>query len=92
MLVRFRENRFGVNADILKFYNNLQLDPAHYKYHMAMWRPNMLPDEDPEELVLMVHFYGVRSSGGLCMAAVKRMIAIARQRGLHTIAKMLESA
>ena len=41
----------------------------------------MLPDEDPEELVLMVHFYGVRSSGGLCMAAVKRMIDIARQRG-----------
>ena len=59
---------------------------------MVMWQPNMLPDEEPEELVLVVHFYGVRSSGGLCMAAVKRMIAIARQRGLHAIAKMLESA
>ena len=69
MLVRFHEDRYGVSADKLKFYNNLHLDPAHYKYHMAMWRPNMLPDEEPEELVLVVHFSGVRSSGGLCMAA-----------------------
>ena len=30
----------------------------------------MDPNESPEELVLRVHFYGIRSSGGLCMAAV----------------------
>ena len=56
MLVRFREDKHGVSADIKKFYNNLNLDPAHYNYQMAMWRPNMLPDEEPEELVLVVHF------------------------------------
>ena len=88
-LVGFREDRHGFSADIKKFYNNLNLDPAHYKYQMAMWRPNMLPDEEPEELVLVVHFYGIRSSGGLCMAAVKRMVAIAKERGLEAIAKML---
>ena len=49
MLVRFRENRYGVSADIQKFYNNLKLDPSHYKYQMAMWRPNMIPDEEAEE-------------------------------------------
>ena len=82
-----------VSVQISKFfYNNLNLDPAHYKYQMAMWRPNMLPDEEPEEFVLVVHFYGIRSSGGLCMAAVKRMVAIAKERGLDAIAKMLESA
>ena len=59
---------------------------------MAMWRPNLLPDEEAEELVLMVHFYGIRSSGGLCMAAIKQIIAIAREQGLETIAKALESA
>ena len=59
MLVRFRENLFGVSADIRKFYNTLQLDPSHFKYHMALWRPNMDPNESPEELVLRVHFYGV---------------------------------
>ena len=63
MLVRFRENRFGVSADIMKFYNNLRLDPKHYRYHMAMWRPNLLPDEEAEELVILVHFYRIRSSG-----------------------------
>ena len=78
MLVRFRENRFGVSVDIMKFYNNLRLDPKHYRYHMAMWRPNLLPDEEAEELVLLVHFYGIRFSGGLCMAAIKQIIAIAR--------------
>ena len=31
MLVRFRENKYGVSADIRKFYNTLKLDPAHYK-------------------------------------------------------------
>ena len=31
MLIRFREDRYGVSTDILKFYNNLHLDPAHYK-------------------------------------------------------------
>ena len=30
MLIRFRENKFGVSADIKKFYNNLKLDPQHY--------------------------------------------------------------
>ena len=92
MLVRFREDKHGVSADIKKFYNNLNLDPAHYKYQMAMWRPNMLPDEEAEELVLRVHFYVIRSSGGLCMAAVKKMVAFAKERGLYAIAKVLESA
>ena len=59
---------------------------------MAMWRPNMLPDEEAEELVLRVHFYGIQSSGGLCMAAVKKMVAFAKERGLNAIAKVLESA
>ena len=51
-----------------------------------------LPDEEAEELVLRVHFYGIRSSGGLCMAAVKKMVAFAREKGLNIIAKVLESA
>ena len=29
MLVRFRENKIGVSADIRKFYNTLKLDPSH---------------------------------------------------------------
>merc|ERR1712198_97509 len=63
MLTRFRENLIAVSADIRKFYNTLHLDPKHYKYQMAPWRPNMDPNEEPEELVLRVHFYGIRSSG-----------------------------
>ena len=92
MLVRFREDKYGISADIKNFYNNLKLDPSHYKYQMAMWRPNMLPEEEAEELVLRVHFYGIRSSGGLCMAAVKKMVEFARDKGLDTIAKIPESA
>ena len=47
---------------------------------MALWRPNMDPNEKPEELVLRVHFYGIRSSGGLCMAAVKQLIEMAKKK------------
>ena len=32
MLVQFREDKYGVSAHIQKFYNNLHLDPSHYKY------------------------------------------------------------
>ena len=52
----------------------------------------MSPDEELEELVLKVHFYGIRSSGGLCMAAVKKLIEFAKEKGLENIAKVLESA
>ena len=86
MLVRFRENKYGVSADIQKFYNNLKLDPSHYKYQMAMWRPNMIPDEEADELVLRVHFNGISSSRRLCTTTVKKMIE------LLNIAKVLESA
>ena len=89
MLARFRENLIAVSADIRKFYNTLRLDPEHYKYQMALWRPNLDPDEEPEELVLCVHFYGIRSSRGLCMAAVKQLIAMARKEGFHKIAQVL---
>ena len=86
MLVRFRENRYRVSADIQKIYNNLKLNPSHYKYQMAMWRPNLIPDEEADELVLRVHFYGISSSRRLCTTTVKKMIE------LLNIAKVLESA
>ena len=43
MLTRFRENLIAVSADIRKFYNTLRLDPNHYKYQMALWRPTWTP-------------------------------------------------
>ena len=48
----------------------------------------MSPDEEAEELVPRVHFYG----GGLCMAAVKKSIEFAKEKGLENVAKVLESA
>ena len=92
MITRFRENLIAVSADIRKFYNTLKLSPEHWKYQMALWRPNLDPDEEPEELVLRVHFYGIRSSGGLCMAAVKKLITMAKEEGFFKIAQVLESA
>ena len=52
----------------------------------------MDPDENPEKLVLRVHFYGIRSSGGLCMAAVKQLIEMAKEENLQKVAQVLESA
>ena len=66
--------------------NNLKLNPSHYKYQIAMLRPNMIPDEEADELVLRVHFYGISSSRRLCTTTVKKMIE------LLNIAKVLESA
>ena len=52
----------------------------------------MLQEEDAIELVLLVYFYGVRSSGGLCMAAVIKLIDFARKLKLENVAKVLENA
>ena len=52
----------------------------------------MDPNEDPEELILRVHFYGIRSSGSLCMAAVKKLITFAKEEELLNVAQVLESA
>ena len=52
----------------------------------------MLPEEEAIELVLLVHFYAIRSSGGLCMAAVKKLIEFAKELGHENVAKVLESA
>ena len=52
----------------------------------------MTPEEEAEELVLTVHFYGVKSCGGLCKAAVKKMMPIAENRGLDIVAKLLRAA
>ena len=78
--------------DIFKFYNNLCLDRKHYRLHLAMWRSHLDPEEEAEVYVLLVHFYGVWSSGGLCMAAIKQIIAFARDEWLEAIAKALEAA
>ena len=48
--------------------------------------------EDPEDLVLEIHFYGIRSSGGLCVAAVKKIKEMAKEAKLETIVKVLDSA
>ena len=92
MLIKFRENKYGISADISKFYNNLKLDAKHYHLHLAMWRPNLDPEEEAVIYVLLVHFYGIRSSGGLCLAAIKRIINYAREQNLETIARILEAA
>ena len=52
----------------------------------------MDPNESPEELVLRVHFYSIRSSGGLCMVAVKKLITFAKEEKLPNVAQVLESA
>ena len=36
----------------------------------------MIPEEDAEELVLRVHFYGIRSSGGLCSSKEKEKTSV----------------
>ena len=50
----------------------------------------MQPEEKAIELVLLVHFYAVRSSGGLCMAAVKKLTEFARNMQLENVAKVLD--
>ena len=92
MLIKFRENKYGISADISKFYNNLKLDAKHYHLHLAMWRPNLDPEEEAVIYVLLVHFYGIRSSGGLCLAAIKQIISFAREQNLEIIARILEAA
>ena len=92
MLVRFRENKFGVAAGVKKCYNNLHLSPEYYHYQMALWKPNLDPDEEPDQLVLLLHFYDIRRSGGLCSVALKMIKKIADERELLVTGKVLNLA
>ena len=42
--------------------------------------------------MLVVHFYGIPSSGGLCVAAVKKIKELTKEAKLEIIVKVFDSA
>ena len=70
--VWFASNKYGVNADISKFFNNVKLRKDDWNYHQIFWSDDM----DPEKLnryVFKTCLYGIASSSILTETALERV-------------------
>ena len=81
LLFRFRSGAAALSADIMMCYNAIKLHPADYKYQKYLWCPDL---SDPENIVVMIIktlIYGVKPSGNLTIAAIKRICEHAKSLG-----------
>ena len=91
-LVAWRLRKYGISADVSKFYNNLRLRADHKNLHMSVWRPSMDVLEKARIFVLNCHFYGVASTAGLMKAVMQDAAEEADKMGLHEVAKAIRAA
>ena len=88
-LVFFCLKKFAVASDASKYYNRLFLHPDHFRYSMMIWRRSMDPASNPQKFVMCRHFYGVKSSGALCLSAIQKIIKMAHDENLPLLAHHL---
>ena len=78
VLLRFRENRVAVTADISKMYNSIQISERDQHVHRYLWR-DLQTDQNANHYVLTAVPFGDRPSGAIVLTA------------LHTIAERFRS-
>ncbi len=62
VLLRFRENKVAVSADIQKMFYAVKVKERHQDYLRFFWFPNNNLDENPIEYRVTVHIFGAVSS------------------------------
>ena len=60
---RFRSKPGGVTCDVSMAYNQVELDPSHYRYQQYLWKPDLNPSCPVVIMVVRTLIYGVKSSG-----------------------------
>ena len=73
ILSRFRTGKSGFTADIKMAYNNLQLHPDHYRYHLYLWKPALTIEDPAVVMVVLTVIYGVRPSGNQLQAGLGQL-------------------
>lgn len=59
-LLRFRLHRYGVSADIVKMFRQVQIDKAHWNFQRILWRESS--DKPVQEFYITVVVWGMASA------------------------------
>ena len=63
LLMKFRAGSSAFSADVKMAYNNLALDPSHYRFQLFLWKRDLNPDNPTIVMVVCTLIYGVKPVG-----------------------------
>lgn len=75
LLIRFRRQICGLTCDISMAYNQLHLDPTHYKWQQYLWVESLTLGDPVVRMVVKTLIYGVRPSGQLTGEGIQQVAA-----------------
>ena len=78
LLVNFRAGKHAFLFDIRMAYNQLKLHPKSLTWHRYLWIPDLNPENEIEERVMLTIIYGVISSGGQTAEGMHRIAEYGR--------------
>lgn len=73
MFLRFRIHVVAFHNDINKMYNGLKLLEAYWVLQRYLFHPNLDPELEPLQKVIMTAIYGVKSSGNQAGIALRKL-------------------
>ena len=88
ILISWSGHRFAFHADIKKMYNTIYLDKKHWKYQLYLWDDKLRLGIAPRIKVIKSAIFGVRSSGNVAEAGVRKTAELIKDRfpkAHHTI-------
>ncbi|XP_068739567.1 uncharacterized protein [Montipora capricornis] len=72
VLLRFREERVALMADIEKMFHQVRVKPEDCEALRFLWWPGGDIDQDPVDRKMSVHLFGATSSPSCCSYALKK--------------------
>ena len=79
LLTNFRAGKHAFLFDIRMAYNQLKLRPKSLTWHRYLWIPDLNPENEVEERVMLTIIYGVISSGGQTAEGMHRIADYGRK-------------
>ena len=73
ILIRFRCGKSAFCCDIRLAYNQIGLDPDHYRYQKFLWKEELSPDAPTEVYIIRTLIYGVKPVGNSLMAGFEKL-------------------
>ena len=72
VLLRFRQERIGISADIEKMFHQVKVSPQDTRALSFLWWPGGDFSKEPEDHQMLVHLFGARSSPSCSSFALKK--------------------
>ena len=80
ILISWSGHKFAFHADIRKMYNTIYLDKKHWKYQLYLWDDKLRVGIAPRAKVIKSAIFGVRSSGNVAEAGVRKTAELIKDR------------